>query len=260
MPARLQLVVPCYNEARRLKPDAFLEFVNRQSDAQLLFVDDGSADGTTPAALAQLAVRGAGKISVVTLSRNMGKTLAIQHGVLKAFERGSELVGYWDADLSTPLDAVHEFIEILDADPDIDIVIGARVRLLGRQIDRRPLRHYCGRLFGTAVSLGLGIGVYDTQCGAKIFRANAAVRRAFDTPFRSRWLVDVEMLSRYISESGTRAAERRIYELPLKQWTETPGSHLGPWQVARAVWDLARVGRASRSRPPRPRFNPGQES
>jgi len=256
MPARLQLVIPCYNEARRLNPDAFLEFVGRRNDAQLLFVDDGSADGMTPAALAELSARSAGKISVMTLSHNMGKTLAIQQGVLKAFELKPELVGYWDADLSTPLNAVAEFIEVLDANPGIDIVIGARVRLLGRHIERRAIRHYCGRLFGTAVSLLLGVGVYDTQCGAKVFRSTAPVRRVFDAPFRTRWLVDVEMLSRYLAELGTQAGESRIYELPLKQWTEIPGSHLGPWQVARAVWDLACVGRASRQQ----RSDPGQES
>src|SRR5262249_26903541 len=109
MPARLQLVVPCYNEARRLNAEAFLEFVARRNAAQLLFVDDGSADGVTPGTLAELSARSGGKISVMTLSRNMGKTLAIQQGVLKAFELKPELIGYWDADLSTPLNAVAEF-------------------------------------------------------------------------------------------------------------------------------------------------------
>jgi dolichyl-phosphate beta-glucosyltransferase len=87
--------------------------------------------------------------------------------------------------------------------------------------------------------------VYDTQCGAKIFRANEAVRQAFTTPFRSRWIFDIEILARYIATIGRGAAESRIYELPLKTWTDVPGSKVTPLDAIRAVWDLALIWRRS---------------
>jgi dolichyl-phosphate beta-glucosyltransferase len=242
MPPRLQLVIPCYNEASRFKSEAFLEFVASRSDARIVFVDDGSTDDTA-AILADAVTRGRDKMSVVTLPRNVGKARAVQCGVLAAFEQQPEFVGYWDADLSTPLAALPEFIEVLDANPLVDIVIGSRVKLLGRHIDRKMMRHYCGRLFATAASLALRVGVYDTQCGAKVFRANQSVRQAFSPPFQSRWIVDVEILARYIAANGPASAKVQICELPLRTWTEVSGSKLSKWQAVRAVWDLALISR-----------------
>lgn len=244
MPPRLQLVIPCYNEAGRFNSEAFLELVASRSDAAVLFVDDGSTDDTAEI-LADIVTRGRGRMSVVTLPQNAGKARAVQCGVLAAFEQRPEFVGYWDADLATPLAALPEFIEVLDANPLVDIVMGSRVRLMGRRIDRTMTRHYCGRLFATAASLALGIGVYDTQCGAKIFRANESVRQAFSAPFQSKWIFDVEILARYIAANGTAAAEAQICELPLRTWTEVPGSKLTAWHAVRAIWELARMSRQS---------------
>jgi dolichyl-phosphate beta-glucosyltransferase len=244
MPPRLQLVIPCYNEASRFKSEAFLELVASRSDVGVLFVDDGSTDDTA-AILADVATRGSGRMSVVTMPQNAGKARAVRCGVLAAFEQRPEFVGYWDADLSTPLTALPEFIDVLETNPLVDIVMGSRVKLMGRRINRKMTRHYCGRLFATAASLALRVGIYDTQCGAKIFRANEPVRQAFSAPFQSRWIFDVEILARYIAANGTAAAEARICELPLRTWIEMPGSKLTAWHVVRAVWDLARISRQS---------------
>ncbi len=242
MPTRLRLVVPCYNEASRLKAQPFLQLVAANRSVTLLFVDDGSTDAT-PAILADIASGGGDRISVRTLSVNAGKARAVQQGVLAAFEEKPEFVGYWDADLSTSLDELQGFLDVLDAHPMVDIVMGARVRMLGRRIDRRPLRHYAGRLFGTAASLALGVAVYDTQCGAKIFRVTDAVRQAFREPFRSRWVMDVEILSRYIAQVGQQEAGARIYEVPLQAWTDVPGSKLRLGPAVRALWDLFEIWR-----------------
>ena len=245
MPASLQLVIPCFNEARRLEPEVFLARVRDGCEAGFLgflFVDDGSTDAT-PAILADMAKRGAGDIAVLTLKQNVGKARAVQLGVLAALERQPDFVGFWDADLATPLTAIPEFMEVFEARPDVDIVMGARVKLLGRDIRRSPIRHYCGRIFATAASFALGVGVYDTQCGAKIFRVTDPVRRVFRTPFRSTWIFDVEILSRYIADTGMAQSESRICELPLKTWRAMPGSKLTGWHVVRAVWDLALISR-----------------
>ena len=245
MPARVQLVVPCFNEAGRLKPEAFLEFAVSRPGIGLLFVDDGSTDAT-PAILAALAARAGADMAVLTLPRNVGKAGAVQRGLRAALEHGPEFVGFWDADLSTPLAAVPKFMAIFESMPDVEIVMGARVKLLGRQITRGLVRHYCGRVFATAASFALGVPVYDTQCGAKIFRTTAAVRQALDAPFRAKWIFDVEILSRYIAAAGAAQAGSRIYELPLDAWTAEDGSKLRTWHGVRAIWDLAVIARTPR--------------
>ncbi|HVH25906.1 MAG TPA: glycosyltransferase [Vicinamibacterales bacterium] len=242
MPPVLQLVVPCYNEADRLDPEPFLLAVRADSGLGIVFVDDGSTDATATI-LAGLSAKSEGRISLLRLDHNAGKAAAVRSGVLEALNRDPAYVGFWDADLSTPLTALPEFMEVFAQRPDVDIVIGARVKLLGRDIRRRLIRHYSGRIFATAASFALGIGVYDTQCGAKIFRATGPVRSAFDRPFRSRWIFDVEILSRYVAACGTTVAESRIYELPLRSWKDVPGSKLKLRHAVRAAWDLARITR-----------------
>jgi dolichyl-phosphate beta-glucosyltransferase len=242
-PVRLQLVIPCYNEAARLDIDAFTTFARTRPDVELLFVDDGSTDGTA-AILRDLAATSNGRIHATMLPRNVGKAGAVYHGIATALRQQPELIGYWDSDLATPLAALDEFIDVLDANPQIDIVMGARVKLLGRQVDRRALRHYAGRVFATAAALALGVEVYDTQCGAKIFRVTAAVKQIFATPFRSRWVFDVELLARYTTAAGGDAAVR-IYELPLKTWTDVAGSKVRAWHILRATWDMVRIWQRS---------------
>lgn len=245
MLTRLVLVVPCHNESRRLAPQAFLQLIAASRAVKLLFVDDGSTDDTKTI-LADIASGGATRTAVLTLPHNVGKAEAVRQGITVALQEDPEFVGYWDADLSTPLSELPAFLEEFDAHPDVDIVMGARVNMLGRHVDRRPLRHYAGRLFATAASMALRIAVYDTQCGAKVFRTRPPVRAAFAAPFRSRWVMDVEILSRYLAATGRAGIASRIHEVPLQAWTDVPGSKLGLLPSVRALWDLAGVWRRSR--------------
>ena len=219
------IVVPCYNEAARLDLDAFLRFDAQGHPQRFLFVNDGSTDETIDL-LDSLARRRPARFGIENLSCNSGKAEAVRRGVLRAMDEGAPLVGFWDADLATPLDVIPEFCRLFDADPELEIVLGSRVRLLGRRIERRATRHYLGRGFATAASLVLGLPVYDTQCGAKLFRAGEGMRSLFAVPFRSRWIFDVELLARLIRRRkavGEASVERGIYEYPLPEWRDVAG-------------------------------------
>ncbi len=238
-----RIVVPCYNEAERLDSAAFLQFVHRSPDSRFLFVDDGSHDAT-PAVLARLCAAAPDQLSWIRLDRNHGKAEAVRRGVLHAARAGATCIGYWDADLATPLTAISSFEAVLDARPEVLLVMGARVQLLGRRIRRQPARHYLGRMFATAASVTLGLPVYDTQCGAKLFRATPELIGVFEKPFLTKWIFDVEILARLVRlarGSRVRPAAEVVYELPLVEWCDVYGSKVGATDFVTAFADLVRI-------------------
>lgn len=236
-----RIVVPCYNEAARLDLAAFAAFVDAQPATSLLFVDDGSRDATLRV-LEEFAAQRPDRVEVLALARNAGKAEAVRQGLLRALERGAAFAGFWDADLATPLAAARSFADVLRQDATCRWVIGSRVRLLGRHIERRAGRHYAGRAFATAASLTLGLPVYDTQCGAKLFRADDTLRRCVAEPFISRWVFDVEMIARLRDAIGTEAiVDGAIREYPLREWRHVGGSKVNGRAFATAALDLARI-------------------
>jgi glycosyltransferase involved in cell wall biosynthesis len=252
-------VVPCYNEAARLDVDRWVEFARASEDAGLLFVDDGSKDRTAEV-LADLVRQVPHRIRAVRLAANQGKAGAVRAGILVALAGEPTFVGFWDADLATPLSAVERFIAALHARPHLVGVIGARVKLLGTNIERSALRHYLGRVFATAAAIVLRLAVYDTQCGAKLFRNGPLLRTALGAPFRSRWAFDVELLARLEQAAelaGPRPASDLVIELALEEWRDVGGSKLAAHAMVRAALDLAFVRRnarrdVGRSAPPPP--------
>jgi hypothetical protein len=113
--------------------------------------------------------------------------------------------------------------------------------LMGRDVKRRAWRHYLARVFATGVSHALDLPVYDTQCGAKVIRVNAATGTLFAKPFRSRWIFDVELIARYLrlpTEPGERPRRDRLYELVLPVWHDQPGSKLHWYHCGPAIVDL----------------------
>ncbi|HXH41474.1 MAG TPA: glycosyltransferase [Thermoanaerobaculia bacterium] len=241
--SRLTLVVPCYNEERRLDVEAFRHVSAAGHEIDFLFVNDGSTDGTLRV-LESLRHSDPKRFGVLNLERNSGKAEAVRRGFVAAMEKPVDSIGFWDADLATPLSEVPAFLEILESRTAIQIVMGARVRLLGREISRRPARHYVGRVGATLISSSLGLAVYDTQCGAKVFRANDTLRDVFAKPFLSRWIFDVEILARYIERLGRDAAAAAICELPVTRWHDVTGSKVKSHDFLRALHDLWKIRRA----------------
>jgi glycosyltransferase involved in cell wall biosynthesis len=238
---RATIVVPCYNEARRLDLEAFSTFVAGDSKLDLLFVDDGSEDETAEL-LESLRARLPARIGVLPLEENRGKAEAVRRGLLRALASGADIVGYLDADLATPVDEMARLLDVLRAG-DTRVLLGSRVALLGRDIQRTAVRHYLGRVFASAASLVLRTTVYDSQCGAKLFRRTPALEAALRQPFLSRWLFDVELLGRIlVPENGIPAlAPGEIREEPLGVWTDIEGSKIRPWHFVMAAVDMSRI-------------------
>jgi dolichyl-phosphate beta-glucosyltransferase len=235
------IVVPCYNEARRLNTQAFKAFTHDKYRVRFLFVDDGSTDETWNV-LQNLSALDAERFLIRRLPSNIGKGEAVRQGLLQAFQLNPDYVGYWDADLATPLSAIPAFCDVLNTS-QLEMVFGARVRLLGRVIERSAVRHYPGRIFATIASLVLGIHIYDTQCGAKIFRASPAVHSLFNGKFITKWVFDVEILARFIRsrELNRRHIDKIIYEFPLNEWHDVAGSKVKARDFVKGFVGLALI-------------------
>jgi dolichyl-phosphate beta-glucosyltransferase len=250
--AHIALVVPCYNEEKRLNVAELQAATLPGRELELILVDDGSRDATRT--VLESIAKNRPRTTVLSLEENSGKAEAVRRGVIDALGRSPDAVGFWDADLATPLTELPEFVATLDAQPEVDIVIGSRVKLMGREIERRTWRHYSGRLFATAASLTLDLPVYDTQCGSKLFRATPLLARVFQEPFLARWVFDVEILARFLAydSRGPSHVARSLVELPLHKWIDVAGSKLRPLDFARSAADLARLRLAyPRQRPSR---------
>jgi glycosyltransferase involved in cell wall biosynthesis len=240
---RTIVVIPCYDEAQRLNVPAFREYATSIPDVQFMFVNDGSKDNTL-GILQALQNEFPNVVVALDLARNSGKAEAVRQGVLEAMRRGCEFVAFWDADLSTGLEEVEPFRNIMRDRPEIEMVFGARVNLLGRQIQRTLMRHYLGRMFATMVAFALRLPIYDTQCGAKMFRVTDDLRRVFEQPFLSRWIFDVEIIARFLVQrrNGSRPPVRSIIvEKPLVKCTDIAGSKLRPKHSFRIMGDFVRI-------------------
>jgi glycosyltransferase involved in cell wall biosynthesis len=236
------LVVPCYNEARRLSPSGFASFLDFP-DLKLLFVDDGSTDAT-PTVLAEICGTLHGRARVISLEANGGKAEAVRRGLLDAMASGARVVGYYDADLATPPSEMWRVISALGAS-EVQVAMGARVSLLGSDIRRLPIRHYLGRVFATFASIVLDLSVYDTQCGAKAFRTTPLLQAVLSTPFISRWAFDVELIGRLLRGTLEHNGLRKdgFLEVPLRAWHDMAGSKVRLADGPRMALELIKIRR-----------------
>lgn len=241
--ARVGIVMPCYNEAARLEVPRLLAALRPRPWLHLLLVDDGSTDGTAQVLQAAMDQAPPGQVSRLALPGNVGKGEAVRQGLVHLWDRGGfAALGFFDADLATPLEAVDDLLAALQQDPRREVALGARVRLLGRRVEREAGRHYGGRVLATLISVALGLPVYDSQCGAKLLRVTPGLPALLARPFASRWLFDVELLSRWMRAHAEGAWEQGLVEVPLQTWVEPGGSKVGLADALRAPLEVARIG------------------
>ena len=245
-PPALSLVIPAYNEEKRL-PVSLARIADwlgsrvPSISAEVLVVDDGSSDRT--AAVAEKTAAGLGlPFRVIRLPENRGKGAAVREGVLAST---GENVLVTDADLSTPIEEVDKLL-----------AVGAAVAIGSRGVDatlvkeRQSLfRVASGKLFNLLVRLLAVSGIRDTQCGFKLFRQDAA-REVFSRATVDRFAFDVEALLL------ARRLGYAIAEVPVL-WFNSPDTRVGLGGGLEAFAALfrirLRVSRTMKAKPAPPR-------
>ena len=235
----LWVVIPCYNEEKRLNIGEFVTSIKNNKLLRFCFVNDGSTDKTLDI-LHKMQKLEPEAIFVISNRINQGKSQSVHNGIQYGLEKFPDsYYGYWDADLSTPLFETKPMYQILDSNPTTQIVLGSRVCILGKKIVRKKSRHYIGRIFATIASqFILNELIYDTQCGAKIFTYDFAIN-AFKEDAKTNWCFDIELLLNYRnSKNNHRILSDIAIEYPLSQWLDVDGSKVKLIHIFGIIKDL----------------------
>ncbi|WP_341220544.1 glycosyltransferase [Polaribacter atrinae] len=240
----LAIVIPCYNESKRLKLEQYKNFLNNNSEVLLCFVNDGSNDETIKI-LEQLKLNYPSQLHLINLEENKGKANAVRIGVLKCLNEFSFAnIAYLDADLSVSLE------ECLFISKQLDIstvfAFGSRISKLDSSIVRKRYRFFIGRFIATLISRQLELKVYDTQCGCKVFKKELA-SLIFELKFNSKWLFDVELFHRLIKLYGKNQLKYIVKEIPLQSWYDTEDSKVQFSYFFKLWYDLYNIGRIYQS-------------
>jgi len=226
----LSIVVSAYKEEKRLRATLpeFLKFArNSKQPVELVFVDDGSPDGT--AKVIEDSFKGIKGTRFIRSSVNQGKGAGIRRGMLSA--RGKFRL-FADADNATPVPQADKLLKEADEET---VVIGSRY-VPGAVIEKsQPLyRVFGSRVLNFFAQLILLPGIKDTQCGFKLF-PERAVGEIFPKLRLTRWSFDLEVLAL------ARKLGYRIKEVPV-EWEDDPRSVLHPFRDGfRFLLDVIRI-------------------
>lgn len=186
----LSIVIPAYNEEKTIENTIYqvYDFFKKKGISfEIIVVDDGSSDNTV------LKVRETCEkvpfVRIVSYPKNMGKGEAIRQGVMAS---KGELILFSDADLSTPISEIENFLPFLHQ--GYDIVIGSRRTKNSLITRKQPFhRRISGKIFQFLVRQVLKLPFSDTQCGFKLFKGNVA-RNLFSSLVHKGFIFDVEII------------------------------------------------------------------
>lgn len=243
----LGIIVPSYNEENRFPLQEVQKFLNNTAtfnplEYRLLFVNDGSTDDTQ-GLIDRLCTQYPEQVESICFEKNRGKAEAIRQAFMQKHSE-YQLLGYLDCDMATPIEEFYNMgQEALKREKKI--YFGSRIKKLGSHIERRPKRHYLGRIFATFAGMILQTSIYDTQCGAKYFHSEL-VPLVFEKKFISKWLFDIELIARIIHQKGYTYFEENAFEAPLNKWLEKGGSKIGLRDIFKFPLELIKIGRTYR--------------
>jgi len=219
------IIIPCYNEAKRLNSQAFLSFIKLHQDYVLCLVNDGSKDNTL-GLLQSMEKEVPSQICVVDVKRNMGKAAAVRAGARHLYNLGDiSYIGFIDADLSTDFDDFMALVKTLKSDSRLNMVFGSRDSENGA-VEQNGFRKNVSSQMRYIIKRMLNLPINDTQCGAKVF-SKSIVPVIYKEAFLSRWLFDVEIFYRLKKYLGRKNVMRHICEQPLQRWVHVDDSRIG---------------------------------
>lgn len=233
------VVIPCYNEEKRLLSKEFIDFTHSNLGYHLCFVNDGSTDNTLEV-LKKLSKGREDNISVYNCAKNGGKGEAVRQGVLHlAKDPQLDYIGYLDADLSTDFKDFDDLVKTIESSK-FKIVSGSRMSRMGANITKESARKIISKTINLIIRNILGMSFNDTQCGAKIMDREI-VNEMFREKFITKWLFDVEIFMKMRKFYGKEKAISYICEQPLKRWIHADGSKLSMKDSIKIVGQLAQI-------------------
>lgn len=234
--ALIVFIVPFFNEAKRFDREYWLR-VSQLPFVRFYLINDGSTDHTH-SFLTDIEQQ-SNNVKVLSCSINVGKAEAIRFGMSQAIHDFpmARYIGYRDGDSSLSWSDVAK-LESIVRSSQYDVVLGARVKMLGRNIERRWVRHYIGRVMATFLSVGLSDFPYDSQNGIKLFRNCQQLKEVLSKPFQTRWFVDLEILTS-LRQSGLKY----FWEEPLNSWIDESNSHVSFKSIPRIIRDIIIIKR-----------------
>jgi dolichyl-phosphate beta-glucosyltransferase len=214
----LLLVVPCFNEGKRLNKQYF-DSILGITGVNLLFVNDGSTDNTLDYLQRAFTV----DTQILDLQHNVGKAEAVRRGMIMGLNsKEYSNIGFIDADGAFSVEDIYRLISITREGNGASIIWSSRVKLAGSHIERNWFRHYIGRILVTLLTFGIPNCPYDSQSGFKIFLNNEVTSKLFAERFETKWLFDIEIILRLWK---LRIIDS-IVEVPLSTWYDVSGSKL----------------------------------
>jgi len=235
------IIIPCYNEAKRLNQEAFVKFIKTHNDYHLCFVNDGSKDQTL-AVLKNMKKRVPNGISIVDVKRNSGKATAVRAGVRFLYQLEEIAhIGFIDADLSTDFKDFKDLVKTLKSEDQLTVVFGSRNKGKNNGIKRDFFRNLFSKCIKQFTGIILGLPIRDTQCGAKVF-SRSIVPVVYGKRFMSRWLFDIEIFLRLKKFLGKDQVMQHIFEQPLMRWEHVEDSKLGMKDALQIPMRLAHIG------------------
>ncbi len=233
------VVIPCYNEERRLLGDDFKSFVHKNLGYHLCFVNDGSKDNTLNV-LNKLAKGNEERISVYNCEKNGGKAEAVRLGMLHLAKQSQfNYIGFLDADLSTDFEDFNDLVTTI-SNSNFKIVSGSRMNRMGADITKQSARAIISKTINFFIRKTLGMDFKDTQCGAKIM-TKEIVDKTFQKKFLTKWLFDVEIFMRMKKIYGNKDVQNLICEQPLKRWIHADGSKLSFKDSIKIVFQILQI-------------------
>lgn len=238
------VVIPCYNEEKRLLSQDFTAFIDKNSGYHLCFVNDGSTDKTL-IVLNDLRKGREDFITIHNCVENGGKAEAVRQGMLyMSKQKDLDYIGFLDADLSTDLTDFDELVSTIE-NSNYKIVSGSRINRMGANITKESARKIISLTINFIIRKILSMDFKDTQCGAKIFKKDV-IEISFGQKFITKWIFDVEIFKRITHHFGLDEAKNILCEKPLKRWIHADGSKLSMKDSVKIIGQLGQIAWAYR--------------